>query len=329
MAALLDPAALIARVEQGFADLAAGRLTDRRSTRIDSEEHAANYATFPAYWPRLGLAAVKVLSGVATNPARGRPVIDAVVVVLDAATGVVRAIMDGRRITALRTAAASAVAVKHLAPGDGGILALVGTGAQAVAHAETLNRVRSFDRLLIASASGRRDRAEVVAGHIRQLTGTAVAAVDAGDAVRSADVVVLATVSKTPLAMTGDVGRNAMLVSVGLFQPGATEFDPAIAEAAELVVADDADRLRSTWQPTGARFGERAIDLAGLVSGSAQPATIGLRVFLSDGRAFEDLAAAALVLEAAERSGFSGQPLLGTLPVPALAERLSTAPAKG
>jgi ornithine cyclodeaminase/alanine dehydrogenase-like protein (mu-crystallin family) len=242
--------------------------------------------------------------------------IDAVVVVMDAATGVVRALMDGRRITALRTAATSAIAVRLLAPGAGGTLTLIGTGVQSTAHAETLTRVRSFERVLVVSASGCRDRAIAAAERIRLQTGAAATAVDIDEGVSAADVIVMATIAKAPLVTTGSVKGEPLLISVGCFQPGATEFDVALAEAAGLVVADDADRLRATWQATRVWFPGRAVDLADLLSGSAPPTTAGLRLFLSDGRAFQDLAAAVLVLEAAERAGFSGQALSGTLPVP-------------
>ncbi len=314
IAALLHPAKLIARIEEGFADLSAGSLIDPPPRRIDVDEHAANVTTFPAYWPRLGLASVKVLSGVLTNPAHGRPMIDAIVVVMDAATGTVRAIMGGRGITARRTAAASAVAVKYLAPGDGGTLAIVGTGAQGIAHAETLPLVRSFTEILIASATGERTRAANVAQSIRSRTRLPVSAADAREAIGRGDVVVTATTASEPVAASDDVKSDTLLLSVGSFRPDETEIDPALVEAAGMIVADDAERLRAAWRTTRLHFAARATDLAAIVTGSVSPQMSGLRVFLSDGRAFEDLAAAAIVLESAAETGFEALQLPGTLP---------------
>ena len=314
VASLLNPGKLIARIEDGFRDLATGKLRDPRPTRIDADEHGANYTTFPVYWPRLGLASVKVLSGVPANPAHGRPMIDAVIVVMDAATGAIRAMMSGRRITALRTAAASAIAVRYLVPGKGGTLTVIGTGAQGIAHAETLPLVRSFGEILVASATGDRARAAGTAQSIRSRTGLPVSAADAGEAAGRGDVVVLATLASNPMVGPGDVKSDALLISVGSFRPNETEIDPALAEAAGMTIADDADRLRAAWQSTHMRFAVRATDLAALVTGSVLPQTSGLRVFLSDGRAFEDLAAAAVVLDAATETGFEALPLPGTLP---------------
>ncbi|MCP4380248.1 MAG: ornithine cyclodeaminase family protein [Hyphomicrobiales bacterium] len=314
VAALLDPAKLITRIEDGFRELAVGKLVDPQPMRIDSDEHAANYTSFPVYWPRLGLASVKVLSGVLGNPAHGRPMIDAVIVVVDATTGVIQAIMGGRHITALRTAATSALAVKYLAPGKGGTLTVIGTGAQGIAHAETLPLSRSFAEILFGSPSGDSARAADIARSIRLRTDLPVSAADAGDAVGRGDVVVLATAATTPVVALGDVKSDALLVSVGSFHPDETEIDPALAEAAGMTIADNADRLRTAWQSTDMRFAARATDLAALVTGSVSPQTSGLRVFLSDGRAFEDLAAAAVVLETAAETGFEALSLPGTLP---------------
>ncbi len=310
VAALLDPVKLIARIESGFSDLAAGQLDDPPPIRIDADDHAANYTTFPAYWPRRGLASVKVLSGVLENPDRGRPMIDAVVVVMDAATGAVRAIMGGRRITALRTAATSAIAVKHLTPTKVDTLAVIGTGAQGIAHVEMLCRVRNFADIFIVSATGNRARAVDAARSIRARTALPVSAADIRDAVDRADVIALATLSNHPLIGQDDIKPDALLISVGSFRPGATEIDPALVDAAGLTIADDASRLRSTWQSTEMPFAARAKDLSALVARSVSPRTSGLRVFLSAGRAFEDLAAATVVLDAAAETGFAGLPLV-------------------
>lgn len=303
--ALLDPGKLVDAVERAFLALVAGDLVEPPRVCIDAVGRAANYASFPAYWPEAGIAAVKVLSGVEGNPVAGRPLIDAVIVVLDAVTGAVRAILSGRRLTALRTAATTAVAVRRLAPVNVQKLALIGTGAQALAHAEALAAVRAFDEIAVASPSGAWDRASAVATGIARRLGVPAHAATVADAMRDADVIVVATLRRAPVIGMDNLALNATVVSVGPFGPDGCEIDPAIVLAAEIVVSDQTERLREQWRDSPAVLPKRIVDLPDLLARSHRTVH-GLRVFLSDGRALEDLAAARVVLEASSSRGETG-----------------------
>jgi alanine dehydrogenase len=309
---LLSASALIERLEAAFRDADAGRLTEPRPLRIDADAHGANYVAFSAYWPAHGLATTKVLSGVLGNPGRGLPKIDAVIVVMDAVTGRIRAIMDGRRITALRTAATTALACRALGMKRDGVLALVGTGVQLLAHAETMTSGTQAGTILIASASENLARAQASADLVCDRLGRPAVAVPRGQALAEADTIVLSTISDDPVLKPGDTKADAVIASVGPFHPGSAEIDPAVVRSASAVVSDMPARLADQWTANPTALGEnyhRLADMQAVIAGRATVAKTGLRVFLSDGRSIEDLVAASLVLEAAAAAGIRGLPL--------------------
>ncbi|CAH1691723.1 Ornithine cyclodeaminase [Hyphomicrobiales bacterium] len=306
---LLQPAALIARLEAAFKDAAAGLLTEPRPLRIDAYEHGANYVAFPSYWPAAGIATTKVLSGVLGNPSKGLPKIDAVIVVMDAVTGTIRAMMDGRRITALRTAATTALACRALGIRPTGVLGLIGTGVQMRAHAETMSCIAEWETILVASANDDMDRAASAAASISELLGSRVQAAPRAKLLRRSDTIVLTSMSDTPLISPGDTKPDAVIASVGPFLPGSTEIDPALVGSAAIVMSDMPSRLQNHWSKSRSELGRQfddVIDMQPAITGDISPSAKGIRVFLSDGRSIEDLAAASLVLEAAAETGFKG-----------------------
>lgn len=309
---LLEPAALMERLEAAFADSAAGLLAEPRPLRIDAHEHGANYVAFPAYWPAAGIASTKVLSGVLSNPGRGVPKIDAIIIVMDAVTGRIRAIMDGRRITALRTAATTTLALSAMGMKRDGVLALIGTGVQLNAHAETLSIDTNFEAVLVASANDNPERAAQSAEKVRELTGLPAKAVSLKEAVSAADTIVLTTIAHEPVVRLGETKPNALVASVGPFHPSGSEIDLALVRAASAVVSDRAARLKDEWTDHRGEFGRHydgMLDLAAVLADRSLVPDHGVRVFLSEGRSVEDLAAASLVLEAAERQGVAVTPL--------------------
>src|SRR4051794_16130320 len=100
--------------------------------------------------PALGAKIVSVFRG---NVARGLPTVTSIYVLSDYATGAPLAIMDGSYLTALRTAAGSAVATRSLARKDARVLGVFGTGVQARFHVETIRQVRSLERILVCGTS--------------------------------------------------------------------------------------------------------------------------------------------------------------------------------
>src|SRR5579884_1489202 len=135
---LLDLAELIDALAPAMADLSAGRALapDRVAVRI--AEHDGLLAAMPGYAPSAGALVTKMFSLYPGNAAGALPTHQAVIVVFDAGTGQPAALLDGSVITAARTAACSALSARLLARADAGVLAILGTGVQARAHARAM-----------------------------------------------------------------------------------------------------------------------------------------------------------------------------------------------
>lgn len=174
----------------------------------------------------------------AGNKARGLPTVHAVVVALDAHTGEPTALFDGEAITTLRTPAATAVALDHLAPPTARTLAVIGCGVQgrahlrALAHARDLAEIRLFDHTpgnAVAAA-----RAAETLGVRTRITDSA------RDAVAAADLVVTCTSSAEPVLSYDWLAPGATVVSIGSFAPDRLEVDATLVARAATVAVDHA-----------------------------------------------------------------------------------------
>jgi alanine dehydrogenase len=209
-------------------------------------------------------------------------------------------VMDGRYITEVRTAAVSAVSTRLLALADASVLAILGSGVQARSHLQALPLVRQFSEIRAWSPTPE---------HLRELP--AAAAESAEEAVRGADVVVLATNSVTPVIESGWVGAGAHVIAIGACRPSQREMDPALIARARLVVDSKAAALQESGDVIqGIREGffsaeHIAAELGEIVAGSAAGRESGdeITVFKSLGLAIEDLVAAGLAYRRARESG--------------------------
>lgn len=300
---LLDLDRLLEGLEEGFRAISSGRVDV--PARIAANTPAGLLAAMPGYVDGLGLA-TKLVSVFAGNHDIGLPSHQALVCVFDAETGSPLALMDGNRITAIRTAAAAAVSVRHLARENSRVLAILGAGVQGAAHLEAFPRVRDFEEIRVASRNPAHAEA-LAAGHPR------ARAVDGfEEAVRGADVVALCTHSGQPVVPLGSLAPGTHLTSVG-FSPPLGELDRAIAENGYLVV----ESRGAAFQPPPAGcielFGldpDRAAEMGEVLLGTRPGRTDAgqLTVYKSMGHAVEDVVAAQLVYDAALKQG-AGQPV--------------------
>jgi len=259
-------------------------------------DHASLMGLMPA---RRGgatpLWALKALTIVPGNSARGLDSHQGFVALFDGETGEPRAIVNAGGITAVRTAAVSAVATRLLARAEVGTLAILGTGTQARSHLEAMQAVRGFERVLVWSASGRTlDGAESVGS--------------AEEAVREADVLCTVTALAEPVVRREWLKPGVHVNAVGSSVPTTRELDTATMAAAALFV----DRRESTLNESGDfLFAQRdgaigpehiRAELGDLVAGTAEGRRSDeeITVFKSLGLAVEDLAAAEYVLARAE-----------------------------
>lgn len=256
------------------------------------------FASMPAFLgstPAMGAKLVTVFHG---NAARDLPTHLATIVLLDPATGALLATMDGRYITEARTAAASAVAARHLAREDASVLAIVGSGVQARSHLEALSLVRRFTEVRAWSPTAANLRKFVSESGDARMQASA----SAEAAVRGADVIALVTASSTPVIQDEWVKAGACVISVGACRPNQREMDPALVARARLVVDTRAAALKESGDVVQGmregRFGEDHI-VAELGQVVANP-TLGrmdanqVTIFKSLGMAVEDVAAAEL-----------------------------------
>jgi alanine dehydrogenase len=297
--ALLDLDRLLGALEEGFRALSAGRAEVPARTAVNAEQDGF-LASMPGYAPGLGLG-VKLVSVFPHNHDAAVPSHQALIALFDPASGSPVAVMDGTRITAIRTAGCAAVSARHLARKDAKVLAIVGAGVQGHAHLEILPRVRDFEEIRIAS------RTRESARRLAQLHPRASALESFEAAIRGADVVALCTHSGTPVMRREWVDPGAHVSSVG-FAPPSGELDRGLAEAAHLFVESRAAAFLPP--PAG------CMELAGMDPDAATEmgeVLLGARpgrrsesevtVYKSMGHAVEDLAAASLVYREAKARG--------------------------
>lgn len=205
----------------------AGAIAPRVRAAAEHNGRVAAVAMLGAALPAAGVVGAKVYS---TIDGRFRFVI----VLFSAVTGEPLAAIEADAITRLRTAAASAVALRALARRDAATLAIFGTGVQARAHAEAFLLTRPFERVLVAGRAGAPPFADWIATEF----GVTAAAVDAETAAREGDVIATCTRAAEPLFDGGWVAPGTFVAAVGSSKPQARELDDALLARADLIVVE-------------------------------------------------------------------------------------------
>ena len=280
-------AELIPAMEKALIEFSAGKVTQPVRSVIKVDPPGGFLGLMPAHTADgLGLKAVTFYP---SNAERGIPTHMATIFLMDPETGTPLAIMDGRLITEMRTAAVSAAATKLLASPDAKILAILGSGVQARSHVEALRLVRKFEEIRVWSPT--REHAERFAREIGAI------ATSADDAVRGADVVVTTTNSKMPVLKGSWLKPGSHVNAIGACRPDWRELDDeamsnvVFVDSREGAIKESGDVILS-----GAEiYAELGEALAGKVPPRASETTI----FKSLGMAVEDIAAATLVYRAA------------------------------
>jgi alanine dehydrogenase len=311
--ALLDADALVDALATAMADLSAGRASVPPRVAAEVPERSGLVLAMPGHVPSVGALAVKVVSLFPGNAGTPVPTHQAVVVVCDPATGTPVAFMDGTALTERRTAAGSALATRLLARADARVLAVLGTGVQARAHALALPRVRALREIRVAGRDSRRARA-LCAELARALPEAQVRACASwAEALDGADVVAAATSSAEPVVRREWLAPGAHVNAVGASLVTARELDSATVAAARLYV----DRRESALNEAGdflvpkreglvdddhivGEIGELLVDPPRI---SGRRSSDELTVFKSLGLAIEDVAAARRIYDRAVATG--------------------------
>lgn len=313
--AVLPMPDLIAAMETALSQFSAGAVKQPVRSVIEVGEHRAFFGIMPAALDDPPAVGAKLVTVYERNHHIGLPSHLATIILLDHATGALRAVLDGRYITEARTAAVSAVSVRHLARADAKTLAVIGSGVQARSHVEAIRHVRTLSEIRVWSRdAGRR---ESFAADVSASTGLPVrVASRAGEALFGADLIVLATSSRTPVIDSEDVAPGTHTVAVGACRPDQQEMPGALVARARLFVDSRAAALQEAGDfliPMRAGLfgpdhiaGELGEVVSGRVAGRTSPEQI--TVFKSLGLAVEDVVAAGLAVSRARPAGL-GTPL--------------------
>ncbi len=280
----LRMADLIPAMEKALIEFSAGKVTQPVRSVINVDPPGGFLGLMPAHTADgLGLKAVTFYP---SNAERGIPTHMATIFLVDPETGTPLAVMDGRLITEMRTAAVSAAATKLLASPDAKILAILGSGVQARSHVEALRLVRQFQEIRVWSPT--KEHAEQFAKEI------GATPTSAEQAVRGADVVVTATSSKIPVVKGAWLKAGCHVNAIGACRPDWRELDDAALKGSVVFVDSREGAMKESGDVilSGAEiYAELGEVLAGKVPSQANETTI----FKSLGMAAEDIAAAMLV----------------------------------
>ncbi|HSQ05428.1 MAG TPA: ornithine cyclodeaminase family protein [Burkholderiales bacterium] len=226
----------------------------------------------------------------------------------DQETAELVAVLDGKHITAMRTAGTSAVAVECLMPARSARVAVLGTGSEASAHVSAISAVRKFDSLAVYSPTpGNR---EAFAERYSAQLGIRCAAVAAAEqAVAGADLIIAAARSRdeTPILRGAWLKPGVTIVSIGSTMPEQREIDSEVVRRADAIVVDVAEEVvHETGDMLAARaegvaFDDKIIELADLVQGKApgRRSPRDIVMFKSVGSGLQDIAVAQMCFEKA------------------------------
>ncbi len=309
----LPMADAIAAVKAAYVQLSAGRAQAPLRTHL-AVAGGDSTLVMPFYVPAVGGAdddnadgggalGLKLVSVFNSNPPRGLPLIHALVLALDAATGAPLALIEGSSLTAIRTGAASGAATDVLARPDARTLALFGSGVQARRQLEAVCAVRPIERVRVYSLAGAEALADEMAG--RGPVPADITVVDSPrEALAGADIVCAATTSRTPVFDGRDLAPGTHVNGIGSFTPEMQEIDAETVRRARVVIDSRAAALAEAGDliiplRDGAVTLDHVSDEIGEVLARQRPGRTSaeqVTFFKSVGVAVQDAAAAALVV---------------------------------
>ncbi|GAB3182135.1 ornithine cyclodeaminase family protein [Nesterenkonia halophila] len=234
---------------------------------------------------------VKVASVAPGNPGRGMPRIQALYMLMDAATLTPQLCLEGSVLTALRTPAMTAVACDRLAAEDAQNMIVFGSGPQAVEHVLALRAIRPLERITVVGRNAERSRLAVDVLAERGVDAT----VGTGEEVAEADVVVCTTSSAEPVLDASLVRDGACVAAIGSHEPDRRELPSELVERSFVVVEDRSTALREAGDVVLA-VQDGALDpgdlhgVDALVAGSIVRRTDRPNIFKGTGMSWQDLA---------------------------------------
>ncbi|MBX9465270.1 MAG: ectoine utilization protein EutC [Aquamicrobium sp.] len=300
-------------VENAFRALATLQVAMPPILRLDIPEHRGEVDVKTAYVPGVDGFAIKFSPGFFDNPKLGLPSVNGMMVLLSAKTGLTEALLlDNGYLTDIRTAAAGAVAAKHLSRPDSTVAAIFGAGVQARLQLKALMLVRPIAEARIWARDAA--KAEALAAKLREELGILVRAEsDPKKAASGADVLVTTTPSEQPLIKADWLSPGQHVTAMGSDAEHKNEIDPAVVARAEPYVADSLKQTRRLGElhhaieagavASDAAFSELGAIVAGKMRGRRSPAAITLCDLTGTGAQDTAIATLARQRAAAARAG--------------------------
>jgi alanine dehydrogenase len=295
----------IGLMEEAFRSLANADVLQPLRSIMWLPEKTGGLGMMPAYSADKKMMGIKLISVFPGNKKFGYPSHQGAVLLFESEYGKLSAIVDADEITAIRTAAVSALATKLLARDIPSTLAILGSGIQAMQHVEAMLCVRKINSIKIWSRD-HSNAAELAAQISKKHKVPAIAAKDTKDAIIGADIICTATASPTPLVLGKWIKKGAHINAVGSCTPGTRELDTSAIINSKLYT----DRYESIYHESGDFIipkKEGAInddhvkgELAELMTGikKGRETDDEITIFKSLGIAIEDVYAAEYVYKA-------------------------------
>lgn len=297
-------------VERAFRALASGKVIMPPILSMDIPDAHGEVDVKTAYIPGFDGFAIKVSPGFFDNPKIGLPSLNGLMILFSAKTGLVDALLlDNGFLTDVRTAAAGAVAARHLAPREVRTAGVIGAGVQARLQIAAAHLVRPFTKVLVWARD--RAKARACARDIADSVGVeAVAVPDAADAVRNSQLVVTTTPAREPVLKADWLHPGLHITAMGSDQAGKNEIDPAAIATAQLFVCDRVSQSEKVGELRSARAAGHLAnatppELGEVIAGTKPGRRADSDITICDltGTGAQDTAIATFALRAAKAAG--------------------------
>lgn len=299
----------IATIKEAFKKLSEGKVTMPTRSVIKITDHQGAALFMPAYIAGSDQLGSKIVSAYPNNQAKNLPIINAIVVLLEATTGVPKAILNGTELTAIRTGAVSALATSLLARKNAEILAVVGSGKQARTQIEGICQVRNIKNIKIFSRTFA--HAEKLASELKNdFKGEVSAYPHLQEVVKNADIITTVTPSTEAFLNLADIQEGTHINAIGSHAVNMKEISCDLIEKAKVFVDQKSAALAEAGELIEAIAkkqcdSENFIELGELINnidlGRSNDKEITL--FKSVGLAIQDISVAEEVYLSVTRSG--------------------------
>ncbi|XP_060950375.1 ketimine reductase mu-crystallin [Limanda limanda] len=291
---LLTYSALVPRLEEAlglFSMRDSAEVIQPVRTTVALQKHRGFLGLMPAYMENLGVLSTKLVCFYNREAGSNLPATNATMLLLDPEYGNVKAVIDGEVITSMRTAAVSAISAKLLMRPEAEVLAILGTGIQALSHYNVFTEMFSFKEVRVWSRS--KERAKRFRDSVR---GPVTLCVSAEEAVRGADAIVTVTRSTEPVLFGQWVKPGAHVAAVGACRPDWRELDDVLMKEA-VVYADSREGAMAESGDVILSGAEVFAELGDVINGTKSAHREKTTVFKSLGMGVEDAVSAKLVFD--------------------------------